>query len=588
MNEQIRTARTKTLSSLGIEAVSIHLEYPENPEHGDYSSNVAMVNSKKCGMSPRAVAEKIVAEFMVHKPECVESVSIAGPGFINFTLAISAVTQNTATILKEKGVFGVQNSGKGKTVIVEYSSPNIAKPFTVGHLRSTIIGDSIAHILTVLGYTVIRDNHLGDWGTQFGKLLVMLEKPGTLEDVIQTPEPIKKLVDLYVAFHDEVDRLKKDVSESAAIELEEKARAQFLTLETDVIKGDMTSDVVKKWKTCIELSKKEFDLVYQKLGVSFDPQRGDTELGESFYIDKLSPVIEQLNAKQLMKESEGARVVFFDDPAHPGVEKYPPLIIEKSNGTSIYATRDLAADWYRKQTYGAQGDLTVINEVGSEQILYFRQLFEIEQRLGWFTLSQRVHVAHGLYRFKEGKMSTRKGNVIWLNDIITEAETRAAAINEQSAHDVAIAAIKFNDLKRDSIQDIVFDWDEMMSMTGDSGPYLQYSCVRARAVVEKAQGMNITPALTGPRPSIPELDSLERALIRFPDMVAFAGATYKPNVIANYVIHISSLFNGFYGQTVIADASDSTAPYKVAVTNAFVLCMKQGLGLLGITVPERM
>ena len=582
MKEQLLTSLGKALTTLGIEAGSIHLEYPENPEHGDYSSNVAMVYAKQLKMAPRMLAEKVVAEFSKHKPGCVESVSIAGPGFINFKLTASAVTENTKSILQKKDVFGVQTLGKGKTVLVEYSSPNIAKPFTVGHLRSTIIGDSIANILTTLGYTVVRDNHLGDWGTQFGKLVVALEKWGSLETIQKSKEPIKDLVELYVKFHDEVEGARESGEEAAANDLEEQARGAFQTLESDLLKGNTKSELVTTWKICIELSKKEFDKVYQKLGVSFDSKRGDTELGESFYIDKSQPVTEQLKAKKLLQESEGAQVVFFEG------EKYPPLIVEKSNGASIYATRDLAADWYRKQTYGKNGNLTIVNEVGSEQTLYFRQLFETEKMLGWFKDGERVHVSHGLYRFKDGKMSTRKGNVIWLDDIITEAEARAAKINAQSAHDVAIAAIKFNDLKRDSIQDIMFDWDEMMSMTGDSGPYLQYSCVRAGAVIEKARGLGIAGSLSGKRPEVASLDQLERNLIRFPDMIAFAGESYKPNVIANYLIVIAALFNSFYAQTMIADATDETSAYKVAVTEAFAISMKNGLGLLGITIPEKM
>ncbi len=582
MKDQLLSSLEKALSTLGVEASSIRLEYPENPEHGDYSSNVAMMNAKKLGVAPKMLAEKIVAEFSKNKPNCIKSVSIAGPGFINFKLTASAVTANTESILKQKENFGVQTIGKGKAVLVEYSSPNIAKPFTVGHLRSTIIGDSIANILHMLGYTVIRDNHLGDWGTQFGKLVVALDKWGNIEDIKKSKATIKDLVDLYVKFHDEVESARESGDEATANDLEEQARGAFQTLESDLLKGNTKSELVSTWKTCIELSKKEFDIVYKKLGVSFDPKRGDTELGESFYIDKSQPVTEQLKAKNLLKESEGAQVVFFEG------EKFPPLIVEKSNGASIYATRDLAADWYRKQTYGKDGNLTIVNEVGSEQTLYFRQLFETEKMLGWFKDGERVHVSHGLYRFKDGKMSTRKGNVIWLDDIITEAEARATKINAQSAHDVAIAAIKFNDLKRDSIQDIVFDWDEMMSMTGDSGPYLQYSCVRAGAVIEKARGLGITGSLSGKRSEVASLEQLERNLVRFPYIIAFAGESYKPNIVANYLINLASFFNSFYAQTIIADVADETSAYKVAVTEAFAIIMKQGLGLLGITIPKKM
>jgi arginyl-tRNA synthetase len=582
MKSELLAYISTTAASMGIPSGSFSLEYPENPDHGDFSTNIAMVNAKEMKMAPKALADKLIEALRKDVPAFIESVSVAGPGFINFKVSAASVKKDLEKILGDRSAFGKSNVGEGRTVVVEYSSPNIAKPFTVGHLRSTIIGDSIANLLAMIGYTVIRDNHLGDWGTQFGKLLVMLDEKGVLEEIKKTDQPVKKLVDLYVAFHDEVDRLRKDVSEDAAVGLEEKARARFQVLESDVLKGNEDSELVKKWKICIDLSKKEFDRVYKRLGVEFDAKRGDTELGESFYIDKSGPVIEQLKSKKLLKESEGAQVVFFDG------EKYPPLIIEKSDGTSIYATRDLAADWYRKQKYGMKGNPTVINEVGSEQSLYFKQLFEIERMLGWFDQNERIHIAHGLYRFKDGKMSTRKGNVIWLDDIIDEAVSRAAKINTDSAEDVAVAAIKFNDLKRDSVQDIVFDWDEMMNMTGDSGPYLQYSCVRAKAIIEKAAAVGVKPSLFRPHPGSASLNLLERQLIRFADIVAFAGSTYKPNVVANYLINLAGLFNSFYSQNTIVDAADDTSSYKVAVTEAFSIIMENGLNILGIRIPKRM
>ena len=597
MKNELSAALIRAVSELGIDASSVALDFPENAEHGDFTTNVAMVNAKKLDMNPRVLAEKIVAEFDKNKPSSIKSVSIAGPGFINFVLDVEAVSKNTQEILAGAPT-KISDIGQGKKVLVEYSSPNIAKPFTVGHLRSTIIGDSIARILSTLGYSVIRDNHLGDWGTQFGKLLVAIEKWGNLGLIEKGEDPIKKLVDLYVKFHDEVDRLENsndDKLKSEAAELEKLARAKFQILE-----AGSDQKIVDAWKICVDISMKEFAKIYQRLGVAFDPKRGDTQIGESFFVtpDKIEPVIEALDSKKLLKKSEGAKVVFFggDDPKK---WKYPPLIIEKSDGASIYATRDLAADLYRLNTYGSVGqnggqNLTIINEVGAEQSLYFKQLFETEKMLGWFTDSGRVHVSHGLYRFKDGKMSTRKGKIIWLDDILDEAVARASKINAESAEDVAVAAIKFNDLKRDSLQDIVFDWDEMMNMAGDSGPYLQYSCVRAKAVMEKAKGLGIVARIgSGPgegstRPKIAQLDLLERYLLRFQSIIEFAGASYKPNIIANYLINLAALFNSFYSQVIIADVKDPEAAYKVAVTQAFAKTMERGLDLLGIKVPKKM
>ncbi|MEI6396697.1 MAG: arginine--tRNA ligase [Candidatus Taylorbacteria bacterium] len=577
MKNELLVSLQKAASTLGVNADSvaaIALDFPENAEHGDFTSNVAMVNAKKLGMKPVELASKIVAEFEKNKPVSVKTVAVAGPGFINFTLTAQAVSEIVRDIQ-------IPNIGNNRKILVEYSSPNIAKPFTVGHLRSTVIGDSIARILSALGYSVIRDNHLGDWGTQFGKLLVAIDRWGAdiggLDGIKKSERPIKALVDLYVKFHDEAE---KDPV------LEDIARAKFKLLESGT-----DQKITDAWKTCVDISKKEFTKIYDRLGVAFDPKRGDTEIGESFFVtpDKIQPVRDALAAKGIMKESEGAKVVFFGSE-DPKKWKYPPLIVEKSDGTSIYATRDLAADLYRRDTYG-KGAM-IINEVGAEQNLYFRQLIETEIMLGWFTAQERLHIAHGLYRFKDGKMSTRKGNVIWLEDLLDEAVVRASKINADSADAVAVAAIKFNDLKRDSIQDIVFDWDEMMNMTGDSGPYLQYSCVRARAVIEKAREIGITAkskgAAAGTRPEIAQLDVLERYLMRFPHVVSFAGSSYKPSIIANYLINLASLFNSFYSQVLIADAKDPSATYKVAVTQVFATIMENGLDLLGIKVPERM
>ncbi|MDP3962394.1 MAG: arginine--tRNA ligase, partial [bacterium] len=495
--------------------------------------------------------------------ESVDSVSLAGPGFININLSRKYFVKSIQEILERENDYGRQEIGKGKTILVEYSSPNIAKPFTVGHLRSTIIGDAIANILDSLGYTVVRDNHLGDWGTQFGKLLVSLEKWGDIGEIEKSESPIKDLASLYVRFHTEAEN---DSS------LEDMARLKFQELE-----NGGNGEIQEIWKKCIDLSKKEFERIYEQLGVEFD-----TQIGESFYATKemTDKVVKELESKDLIRESEGAQVVFFEG------EKYPPLIIKKTDGTSIYATRDLATDLYRKERYG--NDLTILNEVGSEQALYFKQLYETEKMLGWFREGDRVHIAHGLLRLKEGKISTRKGNAIWLEDSIKEAVDRANKINPESTNEVAMAALKFNDLKRDSPQDIIFDWDEMMSMTGDSGPYLQYSCARARSVLAKAEELKIKTVLNADSKSSPALENLEKLLVRFPETVERAGREYKANILASYLINLGAQFNHFYANNIIADEKDADAPHKAALTKAFSIVMTNGLRLLGIKVPKRM
>ncbi len=562
MIEEIKKLLAQSAERVGVTNPVAHLEHPEDMSHGDFSSNIAMVYAKSLKLAPKVLAEKIIEEFKKDLPKDVVSVEIAGPGFINFKISRNYFNNQAGDILEQGEHYGNQKIGKGKTVIVEYSSPNIAKPFTVGHLRSTIIGDAIANILHTLGYKVIRDNHLGDWGTQFGKLMVAILTWGKKEDIEKSGDPMRLLVDLYVKFHDEAE---KDPN------LEEEARGWFRKLE----QGD--SEAKSLWTLCIEASLVAFDKIYKELGVSdFDTMRG-----ESMAIPLVPDVLAELKSKNLMKESEGAQVIFFEG------EKYPPLIIQKTDGTSIYATRDLATDAWRKKEYGK--DLTIINEVGADQILYFRQLFEIEKMLGWFAPGERVHVAHGLYRFKEGKMSTRKGDVIWLADIIDEAKKRAAAINPDSAHEVALAAIKFNDLKRDSAQDIVFDWEEIMNTGGDSGPYLQYACVRAKSALAKADALEIKLVLDAHHSTpAPETENLEKFLIRFPEIIERAGAEYKPNILATYLIDLASKFNNFYAHNVIADKENPRASHNAALTKAFTLVMENGLKLLGIKVPERM
>ena len=563
MIEEITHLLKKASIKAGIIDPFIKLEHPEDISHGDFSTNVAMVYTKVLKIAPKILAEKIVEEFNKDLPSTLSNATVAGPGFINIYVHNSAVTKNTTSVISLKENYGRSDIGGGKKIIVEYSSPNIAKPFTIGHLRSTIIGDAIANIYDFLGYKVIRDNHLGDWGTQFGKLLFAIDKWGDWDKIEKSDSPIKDLVALYVKFHDEalIDK-----------SYEDQARNLFKILES----GE-NSDITEKWRKCIELSKKEFSKIYDKLGVSFD-----TEFGESMFAspEKSNEILEILKSKNLLTTSENAQVVIFEN------EKYPPLIIQKSDGTTIYATRDLATDWYRKNTYGK--DLMIVNEVGSEQTLYFRQLFEIERLLGWFEIGERIHVSHGLYRFKDGKMSTRKGNVIWLDDIIDEAEKRAVALNPESANDVAIGAIKFNDLKRDCAHDIVFDWDEIMNMTGDSGPYLQYACVRAEAVLDKAKEKGLKVDTSGTRPDIVSLDMLERYMMHFEEKLVFSANSFKPNILAGYLINLASFFNVFYAQTVIVDEKEEGTAYKLAVTQAFIYTMRNGLKLLGIKVPKRM
>lgn len=558
--DQLQKIIEELLSELGIENPNVSFEHPTELSHGDYSTNAAMAYAKELKQNPRALAEKIKEYIENQKPETVEKIEIAGPGFINFYLSKQFFVDNVKAILQEGSHFGASQIGAGKKVLVEYSSPNIAKPFTVGHLRSTIIGDAVANLLAFSGFEVIRDNHLGDWGTQFGKLIVAIKKWGDFEEIKKSQTPIKELVDLYVKFHDEAE---KDAS------LEDEARAWFTKLE----QGD--SEARALWQECVSLSMLEFNHIYARLRVS----AFDTSLGESFFEDKMAAVLADVKAKNIAKVSDGAYLIFFDEEK----TKLPPLMLTKKDGSSLYALRDLAADRYRRETYGA--GVTIINEVGAEQSQYFRQIFEAEELLGYFPKSQRVHIGHGLYRFADGKMSTRKGNVIWLDDMLNEAEKHAAELNEATKADVALAAIKFNDLKREAIKDIVFSWDEMLNLQGDTGPYLQYAHARAASIIEKAREASIEPIVAH---VLPEAGPVEKLLYRFPEIVSRAGTEYAPHQVATYLIELARAFSTYYAETKIVDKDDHLSPYKVGLTKAFKIVMKNGLSLLGIPAPEKM
>jgi len=559
MKEKIEKRIREILKNLEINGdVSFSVEHPEDFKNGDYSANVAMVCAKQLKVNPRELAEKITEELNKEKIKGIEKVEVAGSGFINFYLSREFFNESIKEILEKKEDWGKNKVGNNEKVIVEYSSPNIAKPFTIGHLRSTIIGDSIARILTFSDFKVIRDNHLGDWGTQFGKLIIAIKNWGNLEEIEKSETPIKLLVDLYVKFHDEAEKDKN---------LEDEAREAFLKLE----KKD--KDITDIWRRCIELSMKEFKRIYEKLNIT----PFDTIYGESFYEDKMQVVIDEVKEKNLGKESEGAYIIEFSEE-----KKIPPLLLLKKDGSSLYALRDLAADKWRKAEYG--NDIRIINEVGSEQKGYFEQIIEAEKMLGYFTEGERIHVAHGLYRFSEGKMSTRKGNVIWLDDIINEAEKRAGEINQETKEIVAIGALKFNDLKRDSLRDIIFNWEEILNIKGDSGTYLQYTAVRANSIILKSVDYNLDD-----KNETPEIvTDLEKLVYQFPEIVKYSSQSLQPHHIATYLTELASVFNNFYGNTQILIEGNKYMTYHLNLIRAFTKTMKNGLWLLGIEVPERM
>lgn len=522
---------------------------------GDLTSNVPMVYAKQLGKKPIALAKEIVASL---ETSILYTASVAEPGYINFTSTPEYLVEELNTIFQQKESYGkteINMAVEVETIIVEFSSPNIAKPFGVGHLRSTIIGDSIAKLLTFNGFKVIRDNHLGDWGTQFGKLIYAIKEWSDLEQIKKSNNPIKELFDLYVRFHKEAD---------SNPELDQQGRNWFKKLE------DEDKEARDIWRTCVDLSLKEFNRIYEVLDVKFDMM-----LGESFYEDKMDSVLEELTEKDLLKESKGAKLVFFPK------DKYPPLMIIKNDGTTLYATRDLATDKYRFSKWG--DDILIINEVGAEQSLYFNQIFEIEQMMGWCVSGQRIHLKHGLYRFKDRKMSTRKGDIIWLDDLINNAVKKASDFNTDVALDVAISAIKWNDLKTETIKDVIFDWNEILNLKGNTGPYIQYTYARCSSILNKSNKKN--PSNVENKDVTEPEARLLRTLSQFPITIKMATENLAPHHLCNYLHKICQEYNSYYDSNRIIGSNRERI--GLAVTDATSTILKTGLNLLGIKELKR-
>ncbi len=567
---EVKTNISKNLKSIIKKIAKIdsspEIKISDRSENGDYYTNIAMKLANDLRKRPQDIADEIKKEYDELSDINVKAVEVVKPGFINFFLSDTCLRNNLVEIISSQDEFGKTDKNHGKEVVVEYSSPNIAKPFTVGHLRSTIIGDAISNLMEATGWRVYRDNHLGDWGTQFGKQIYAIKTWGNEEELDKSQNPVKDLVALYVKFHEEAERDSK---------IEEDARAWFKKLE------DHDPEARRLWQKCVEWSMREFDRLYEKLGIVFTENNGNG-YGESFFEDKMKDVIEALNDKKLLTESDGARLVFFPD------DKYPPLMIIKQDGATLYATRDLATDRFRLDQHG--NDVLIVNEVGVEQSLYFNQLFELEKMLGWVTDGQREHVKHGHFRFKEGKMSTRKGNVIWLDDVLSEASKRAKALSadvENNADAIGIGALKWNDLKRSSQQDIVFDWEDMLNMHGNSGPYMQYAYVRTQSVISKAD-VNFSEGDIKVSDLSPEEDVLARLLVHFPEIIENAASSYSPNILATYLFELAQAFNLFYQKHQIISSDENVKPFRLALTAAAGYVIRNGLTILGIKTVGKM
>ena len=545
---------------LTLEQVEQLLENPKSAEHGDVAFpafSLAKVYRKAPQQIAADLAEKIdSANF--------EKIEVVGP-YLNFFMNKELISKKVLkTVLKEKEHYGDSNIGNQGTVPIDMSSPNIAKPISMGHLRSTVIGNSIGFIMEKIGYQPIRINHLGDWGTQFGKLIVAYKKWGTEEAV--KAEPINELLRLYVQFH--------EVAETEP-ELNEEARAWFKRLE----EGD--EEAIQLWQWFRDESMKEFNKIYDLLEVHFDSLNG-----EAFYNDKMDEIVKLLEEKHLLNEDKGAEIV--DLSAYD----LNPALIKKSDGATLYITRDLAAALYRKRTYDFKQSLYV---VGNEQSYHFKQLKAVLKEMGFDWSDDMHHIPFGLITQGGKKLSTRKGKIVLLEEVLNEAiQSAKEQISEKNpdlenkdavAKQVGVGAVIFHDLKNDRLNTFDFNLEEVVRFEGETGPYVQYTHARAVSLLEKA---GFVPSETADY-ALNDDTSWEvvKLVQKYPETVLSAGEKYEPSVIAKHAIKLAQAFNKYYAHTKIL-ADDEQKEARLALVYAVTVLLKEDLRLLGLHAPDKM
>lgn len=539
-------------------------ETPPEQKMGDLAFPCFQL-AKTMRKSPAIIAAELAEQFSAD--EKIEKAAAMG-GYLNFFFNRAEYEKNTLKAVFEKGdMWGSSDIGKGKTVLVEFSSPNIAKPFHIGHLFSTAVGNSLARIYKHLGYDVQSLNHLGDWGTQFGKLISAYKRWGVGE-VIEK-DPINELLKIYVKFHEEAEK------EPA---LEDEARDYFKKLE------DGDKETVELWQYFRDISLVEFKRIYDILGVKFDSYNG-----EAFYSDKMDEIVDILRDKNLLTESDGAQIVDLSDL------NIPPCIILKSNGATIYATRDIAAALYRHRTYNFYKNIYV---VGTPQALHFKQIFTVMERAGWEWSKDCVHVGFGLVRFGGKNLSTRHGNVVFLEEVLNESVSKTREIIENNnpnledkdelAKKIGIGAVLYTFLKNSREKDIDLNWEDVLNFDGESGPYVQYTYARGRSVLRRADidysDADFTKTVSD------EEYALIKQINAFGDAVKDAADKNEPFYINRYVTNLARSFNKFYNSSPIlkGDVDEETKKARLAIVDASTRVIKAALGLMGIETVENM
>lgn len=551
------------VESLNKEEIEALIEVPPNYDMGDYAFPCFRL-AKTFRKAPNLIAEELAGK--IEKGEYFERLENVGP-YINFFINKTKLTEVVLeAVEEEKEKFGSTNVGEGRKVLVEFSSPNIAKPFHIGHIRTTVIGNSIEKIFKFQGFKTTRLNHLGDYGTQFGMLIAAYKKWGDMK-VIEG-DPINELLKLYVKFNGEAE---KDES------LRDEARYWFKELE------EGNEEALELWQWIRDISLKEFNKVYDLLNIKFD-----SYAGESFYSDKMPRVIEEMEKKGLLKESDGAYIV--------DLEPYdmPPALIKKSDGSTLYTTRDIAAAIYRKEHYDFYKNIYV---VASQQNLHFKQWIKVIDLMGYDWAYDCIHIPFGMVSLEDGTLSTRQGRVVFLEDVLNRAiESTLKVIEERNpnlenkeevAKQVGIGAVIFQELFNTRIKDYVFSWDRTLSFEGETGPYVQYSHARANSLLEKGE-FNLEDKIDYSLLKAEDEISLIRLLYNFPKAVLDALDKYEPSFVTRHVVEIAKGFNKFYNSCPIMNAEEELKKARLSLVYAAKTVINTGLGLLGMEAPNKM
>ena len=559
----VATCLKEHIEELTLEEITALIEVPPNKDMGDFAFpcfKLAKVFRKAPNMIAAELSEKIEAKGVI------SNVTPLG-GYINFFVNKSQLAETVIKdVLTKKEKYGHSDLGKDKTIVIDFSSPNIAKPFHIGHIRTTVIGNALYKIYDSQGYNTVRINHLGDYGTQFGKLIVAFKLWGNKEAV--EANPIPELLKLYIQFHDEAEKHP---------EMEDEARAWFTKLEN----GD--KEAKELWQWFRDESLKEFARVYDLLDIEFDSYNG-----ESFYSDKMDRVIDIIKDKGLLQESQGTNIV--------DLEEYnmPPALITKNDGSTLYMTRDLAAALYRKENYDFEKCIYV---VCSQQSLHFQQLFKVLELVGFEWAKDMVHVPFGMVALEEGTMSTRKGRVVFLEDVLKQAiektkETMLAknpnALNvDEIAKQVGIGAVVFQELSNSRIKDYTFSWSRTLSFEGETGPYVQYTHARCCAVLRKAEE-EVTTDIN--YELLNDVDSAEvlKVIASFNKTILNAMRKNEPHIITRFVLDLAQAFNKFYHDNSILVEDAELRKARLALVCATRQALENGLKLLGMQAPERM